>query len=131
MGRLMVVNVGDTVRLAPEITVEEFGLSLCDDDGAPIEIDTEVLNVGQVYLTVRIKRMLGLTQLTPPQEMAVTRLVRPEHVVDVVNHSPNIWPHAAALNSVCAARDGKPRSTDQPVFWSVSVDAIPQGDLKF
>ena len=33
---------GDTVRLAPEITVEEFGLSLCDDDGAPIEIDAEL-----------------------------------------------------------------------------------------
>ena len=129
MGRLMVVNVGDTVRLAPEITVEEFGLSLCDDDGAPIEIDAEVLNVGQVYLTVRIKRMLGLTQLTPPQEMAVTRLVRPEHVVDVVNHSPNTWPHAAALKAVCAARDGKSRSTAQPVFWSVGVDAIPQEDL--
>ena len=29
---------GATVRLAPEITVEEFGLSLCDDDGTPIEI---------------------------------------------------------------------------------------------
>ena len=125
----MQINVGDTVRLAGEITQQEFGLSLVDDDGAPIEIDAEVLNVGQVYLTVKIMRMMQLAQFTPPQEMAVTRLVRPEHVVDVVNHSPNIWPHAAALKTVCAARDGKSKSTAQPVFWSVGVDAIPQEDL--
>ena len=78
----MQINVGDTVRLAPEITVEEFGLSLCDDEGTPIEIDAEVLVVGKVYLTVKILRMMQLTRFTRPQEMAVTRLVRPKYVSD-------------------------------------------------
>ena len=127
----MQINVGDTVRLAPEITVEEFGLSLCDDDGTPIEIDAEVLVVGKVYLTVKILRMMQLTRFTRPQEMAVTRLVRPKHVSDVLHHSPSIWPNAAALKAVSAERDGKPSKPTQPVFWSVGVDAIPQEDLSF
>ena len=66
MGRLMVVNVGDTVRLSGEITQQEFGLSLVDDDGGPIEIDAEVLDVGKVYLTVKILRMMQLTRFTRP-----------------------------------------------------------------
>ena len=82
MVNAMQINVGDTVRLDPEITVEEFGLSLCDDDGTPIEIDAEVLDVGKVYLRVKIMRMMQLTRFTRPQEMAVTRLVRPKHVLD-------------------------------------------------
>ena len=85
MVNAMQINVGDTVRLAPEITVEEFGLSLCDDDGTPIEIDAEVLDVGKVYLRVKIMRMMRLTRLTAPQEMAVTRFVRPNHVLDVLD----------------------------------------------
>ena len=72
----MKLQKGDVVRLAQEITVEEFGLSLCDDDGTPIEIDAEVLDVGKVYLRVKIMRMMRLTRLTAPQEMAVTRFVR-------------------------------------------------------
>ena len=66
MVNAMQINVGDTVRLAPEITVEEFGLSLCDDDGTPIEIDAEVLDVGKVYLRVKIMRMMQLTRFTRP-----------------------------------------------------------------
>ena len=45
----MQINVGDTVRLAPEITVEEFGLSLCDDDGTPIEIDAGGVTSGFIH----------------------------------------------------------------------------------
>ena len=51
----MQINVGDTVRLAPEITVEEFGLSLCDDDGTPIEID---LRGGSKHLSYAYLRWL-------------------------------------------------------------------------
>ena len=51
----MQINVGDTVRLAPEITVEEFGLSLCDDDGTPIEID---LRGGSEHLSYAYLRWL-------------------------------------------------------------------------
>ena len=122
----MIPKKGDTVRLAASVTQAEFGLALCDDDGAPIEIDAEVLDIGKVYLRFKIMRMLRLTLLTAPQEMAVTRFVRPNHVLDVLDHSPSIWPNAAALKSVSAERDGKPRKPTQPFFWSVGVDAIPQ-----
>ena len=118
---------GDTVRLAPEITVEEFGLSLCDDDGAPIEIDAKVLDAGNVYLRVKIMRMMRLTRLTTPQEMAVTRFMRPKHVLDVLDNPSSIWPNAAALKAVSAERDGKPRKPSQHVFWTVGVDEIPSG----
>ena len=69
--------------------------SLCDDDGTLIEIDAEVLDVGKVYLRVKIMRMMRLTRLTAPQEMAVTRFVQPNNVLDVLDHSPSIWPNAA------------------------------------
>ena len=127
----LTLKKGDTVRLAQSVTMAEFGLSLCDDDGTPIEIDAEVLDVGKVYLRVKIMRMMRLTRLTAPQEMAVTRFVRPNHVLDVLHHSPSIWPNAAALKAVSAACDGKVRAKAQPVFWSVGVDAIPQEDLSF
>ena len=74
---------------------------------------------------------MRLTRLTAPQEMAVTLFVRPENVLGVLDHPPSIWPHAVALKSVSAARDGKVRAKAQPVFWSVGVDAIPQEDLSF
>ena len=121
----MNVQVGDTVRLCGEITQREFGLSLVDDDGAPIEIDAEVIDIGKVYLRVKIMRMMQLTRFTAPQEMAVTLFVRPENVLGVLDHPPSIWPHAAALKSVSAARDGKARTKAQPVFWTVGVDEIP------
>ena len=127
----MQINVGDTVRLAPEVTQEEFGLALCDDDGLPIEIDAEVIEIGRVYIKVKILRMMRLTRFTAPQEMAVTRLVRPKQVLDVLSHSPSIWPNAAALKTVSAERDGKAKKKTQPVFWSVGVDEIPQEDLSF
>ena len=126
MGRLMVVNVGDTVRLSGEITQQEFGLSLVDDDGGPIEIDAEVLDVGKVYLTVKILRMMQLTRFTPPQEMAVTRLVRPKQVLDVLSHSPSIWPNAAGLKAISDEREGKVKRQPEPVLWTVGVDEIPR-----
>ena len=55
MVNAMQINVGDTVRLAPEITVEEFGLSLCNDDGTPIEID---LRGGSEHLSYAYLRWL-------------------------------------------------------------------------
>ena len=38
----MRLQKGDTVRLCGEITLREYGLSLVDNDGAPIEIDAEL-----------------------------------------------------------------------------------------
>ena len=83
----MQINVGDTVRLAPEVTQEEFGLALCDDDGLPIEIDAEVIEIGRVYIKVKILRMMRLTRFTAPQEMAVTLFVRPENVLGNIRSS--------------------------------------------
>ena len=35
----MIPKKGDTVRLAASVTQAEFGLALCDDDGAGLEIE--------------------------------------------------------------------------------------------
>ena len=39
----MQLQKGDTVRLAQSVTTAEFGLALCDDDGAGLEIDGVVV----------------------------------------------------------------------------------------
>ena len=41
----MKLQAGDAVRLAGSVTWAEFGLALCDDDGALLEIDGKVLDV--------------------------------------------------------------------------------------
>ena len=45
---------GDTVRLAQSVTMAEFGLALCDDEGAGLEIDGVVMKVFPQWADVRI-----------------------------------------------------------------------------
>ena len=47
---------GDTVRLAHSVTMAEFGLALCDDDGAGLEIDGVVQEMMNDRARVVIKR---------------------------------------------------------------------------
>ena len=49
---------GDTVRLAQIVTQAEFGLALCDDDGAGLEIDGVVVEAVSHMVNVRIKRLI-------------------------------------------------------------------------
>ena len=53
----MIPKKGDTVRLAQSVTMAEFGLALCDDDGEPLEIDGRVRKVSDVGVYVVSKRM--------------------------------------------------------------------------
>ena len=43
----MIPKKGDTVRLAASVTLAEFGLALCDDDGVGLEIDGVVTEIKQ------------------------------------------------------------------------------------
>ena len=68
--------------------MDECRLSLCDGHGTPIKIDVKVLDVGTVHFPVKIMRVMRLTQLTPSQEMTLSRFVRPNHVLDVLGIRP-------------------------------------------
>ena len=45
---------GDTERLAQSVTLAEFGLALCDDDGVGLEIDGVVVQAAPQMVNVRI-----------------------------------------------------------------------------
>ena len=72
---------GDTVRLAASVTMAEFGLALCDDDGAGLEIDGVVVEAVPHMVNVRIRRLMTSSSICGPQEGAVSRWVRPEEVL--------------------------------------------------
>ena len=116
---------GDTVRLAQSVTMAEFGLALCDDDGAGLEIDGVVVEVLPQWMRVRIKRMVRSVSFCAPIESAVLRMVRPEEVLEVIDGEPRLWPNAAALKGVSDERAGKARKAAAPVFWTVGAEEIP------
>lgn len=99
---------GDVVRLAASVTLAEFGLALCDDDGEMLEIDRKVWKVSDLGVYVVIK---GMRHRRPPfaaQLRSVARWVKPEEVLEVLEGEPMMWPNAAALKSVSdERREGK------------------------
>ena len=123
----MIPKIGDTVRLAASVTMAEFGLALCDDDGAGLEIDGVVGRVENHMVNVVIRRMMRRPAPFAPQEGAVSRWVSRDEVLGVIEDEPHLWPNAAALKGVSDERDGKARKTEAPIMWTVGVDQIPDG----
>lgn len=121
----MKLKAGDVVRLAGSVTLAEFGLALCDDDGEMLEIDGEVMRVLPQWVDVRIKRMLKTVSFAAPMEGAIRRMVRREEVLEVLDGEARLWPNAAALKGVSDEREGKVSKAAAPVFWTVGVDEIP------
>ena len=52
------------MRLAQSVTTAEFGLALCDDDGAGLEIDGVVGRVEPHMVNVTIRRLTHHTRIT-------------------------------------------------------------------
>ena len=86
---------GDTVRLAASITLAEFGLALCDDDGAGLEIDGVVVQAAPHMVNVRIRRLMTSSSICGPTEGAVSSWVRRHEVLEVIQGEPHLWPNAA------------------------------------
>ena len=116
---------GDTVRLAQSVTTAEFGLALCDDDGAGLEIDGVVVEAVPHMVNVRIRRLMHHSRITGPTEGTVSRWVRRHEVLEVIECEPHLWPNAAGLKPVSDKREGKVKRQPAPVFWTVGVDEIP------
>ena len=123
----MIPKKGETVRLAASVTLAEFGLALCDDDGAGLEIDGMVGRVENHMVNVVIRRMMRRPAPFAPQEGAVSRWVRHHEVLEVIDGEPHLWPNAAELKGVSDKRDGKVKRQPELVFWTVGVDEIPNG----
>ena len=79
----MIPKKGDTVRLAASVTQAEFGLALCDDDGAGLEIDGVVGRVEPHMVNVVIRRLTGTVSISGPTEGSVSRWVRRHEVLEV------------------------------------------------
>ena len=62
----MIPKKGDTVRLAASVTQAEFGLALCDDDAAGLEIDGVVGKVEPHIVNVVIRRLMGSSSICGP-----------------------------------------------------------------
>ena len=107
------------------MTLAEFGLALCDDDGAGLEIDGVVGRVENHMVNVVIRRMMRRPAPFAPQEGAVSRWVRCHEVLEVIEGEPHLWPSAAGLKSVSDERNGKVKRQPAQVFWTVGVDEIP------
>ena len=116
---------GDIVRLAQSVTMAEFGLALCDDDGVGLEIDGVVVEAAPHMVNVRIRRLMTSSSICGPTEGAVSRWVRRHEVLEVIEGEPHLWPNAKGLKGVSDARDGKVRKTEAPIMWTVGVDQIP------
>ena len=123
----MIPKKGDTVRLAARVTQAEFGLALCDDDGVGLEINGVVVQAAPQMVNVRIRRLMTSSSICGPTEGAVSRWVRRHEVLEVIQGEPHLWPNAAGLKSVSDQREGKVKRQQEPVFWTVGVDEIPDG----
>ena len=121
----MKLQKGDVVRLAQSVTQAEFGLALCDDDGAGLEIDGVVGQVEPHMVNVRIRRLMASSNICGPTEGSVSRWVRRHEVLEVIEGEPHLWPNAAGLKAVSDEREGKVKRQPQPVFWTIGVDEIP------
>ena len=121
----MELKKGDVVRLAESVTQAEFGLALCDDDGVGLEIDGVVIEAVPHMVNVRIRRFVHHSKFYGPQEGAISRWVRREEVLGVIECEPHLWPNAGGLKAVSDEREGKVKHQPQPVFWTVGVDEIP------
>ena len=118
MGQTMRLQKGDVVRLAQSVTQAEFGLALCDADGAGLEIDGVVCCVREHLVNVMIRRMNQRPAPFAPQEGSVARWVKFEEVLEVNEGEARLWPNAAALKGVSDEREGKVSKAAAPVFWT-------------
>ena len=76
-------------------------------------------------VNVRIRRLITSSSICGPTEGSVSRWVRREEVLGVIEGEARLWPNAAALKGVSNEREGKLKRTPEPVFWTVGVDEIP------
>ena len=121
---LMRYKKGDTVRLAGSVMLSEFGLMLCDDAGELLEIDGVIQEMMNDRARVVIKRMIPRPAPFAWMEGHVSRWVRSEEVLEVIEGEAMLWPDAARLKDVSNEREGIKRA-QAPVFWTVGVEEMP------
>ena len=81
MGHAMKLQMGDVVRLAQSVTMAEFGLALCDDDGVGLEVNGVVVEAAPHMANVRIRRLMTSSSICGPTEGSVSRWVRRHEVL--------------------------------------------------
>jgi len=104
-------------------------LALCDDDGVGLEIDGVVRDVRPHMVNVVIKKMRPRPAPWAWVEDAVSRWVKRDEVLEVIEGEARLWPNAAALKGVSDEREGKGERQSETVFWTVGVDEIPEESL--
>ena len=123
---LMRYQKGDTVRLAGSVMLSEFGLMLCDDAGELLEIDGVIQEVMNDRARVVIKRMIPRPAPFAWMKGDVSRWVRSDEVLEVIEGDAMLWPDAARLKGISDEREGV-KTAPAPVFWTVGVEEMPAG----
>ena len=102
----------------------EFGLMFCDDAGELLEIDGVIQEMMNDRARVVIKRMIPKPAPFAWEEGFVSRWVRSDEVLEVIEGEAMLWPDAARLRAVSDEREGIKRA-QAPVFWTVGVEEMP------
>ena len=75
-------------------------------------------------MRVFIRRLIPRPAPFVWEEGFVSRWVRAEEVLEVIEGEAMLWPDAARLKDVSDEREGIKRA-QAPVFWTVGVEGMP------
>ena len=120
----MKVNVGDVVLLDAGITADEFGVALMDERGELIQLDGVVQEVKPHIVRVVLRRLYKPWKVLRPEEAQVSRWVRTEQVIGVLDCEATLWPMLTGIREAAARRDGVKVPPLPAVHWTVG-EAIP------
>jgi hypothetical protein len=119
-------SAGDTVIFTPDITAEEYSVTLTDDNGEAIRLDGRIEEIQGDKALVRIMKIYG--QLLSGKPMAgILRLVRRNQIERVYDGEPSYWGGASSLVEIQRQRDGGSRlhpASEIVQFWEPSEPDI-------
>ena len=118
------MNVGDVVLLDAAITKDEFGIALMDERGELIRLDGVIREVKPHMCRVTLRRLYKPWKVLRPEEAAVSRWVRNEQVIDVLDGEATLWPMLTGIREAAARRDGVKVPPRPAVHWTVG-EPIP------
>lgn len=119
------IKKGDVVKLAAIVTREEFGVALRNENGDFIMLDGIVQQVLPHIVQIRMRRLLKPLKHFAPEEHSISRWVRVEQIIDVLDGEATLWPMLTDIREAAARRDGVRRPMKPVVHWVVGEEPIP------
>lgn len=118
------MKVGDVVLLDASITQEEFDVALMDERGELIRLDGVIRQMRPHMCRITMRRLLKPAKFLAPEEHVISRWVRTEQVIDVLDCEATLWPMLTGIREAAARRDGVKVPPRPAVHWTVG-EPIP------